>query len=227
MVGVIAAVAVLTPGRAVAHDPRMVEIFGLGGEADEADLAMYRGHALVRNGKCREALDEYTAAILLKPYLVSAYVSRAITYADLGMNNEALKDLNTAETLDSADYEVAINRAMVHAQIGQLDSAILSCDRAIFLDSTQAEALANRSSYRAQVGQLDSALTDSRAALALDSTYAPAWLSLTMVNLSLEDHDAAVAAFRKLLQYQTPEQKGIIEQLRYFVDTASASRRTP
>jgi len=206
------------------HDPRLMEIMGLGAEMDEADLALYRGHALVRNGQYHQAINEYTTAILLKPYPTLALISRGITYMDIGEFREALKDLDSAASLDPSEYEIFINRAMVYSRMENYDSALADCNRAIELDSLQPEAYTNRGIYLSQLGNLKQALSECIRALEIDSTYSPAWLSRTMIYLELGDMNAATECFKQLLRYQTPEQAVIIERLKYFVDTTSSQQ---
>lgn len=218
----LAVLSLLTAAAAsYAHDPRMMEMIGLGGETDEADLAMYRGHALVRNGQFKQAINEYTTAILLKPHLTLAFVSRAMTYADIGEYRAALADLDVAMTHDSVQYEVYINRGMVYSHLELYDSALVNINRAIKLDSLQPEAYTNRSIYYSQLGRLGDALRDCSRALELDSTFSPAWLSLTILHVERGDKESATQSFKKLLEYQTPEQATIIERLKYFVDTTA------
>ena len=64
----------------------------------------------------------------------SAYVLRARTYATLGQNGEALKDLNHAVSIEPDNVEVWISRSDFYRTTGQIRNASADIKRALSLD---------------------------------------------------------------------------------------------
>jgi len=225
VLGLLALIVALVVPPASSHDPRLMQLLG-GGDGpglDDADLCLYRGHALVERGQFARAIDEYTRSINLKPFNVWAYISRGITYMDMGKYDRALVDLNSAQGLDEDNYEVYVNRGLIYAAMGHYDSAVIDCNIALEKDSTQAEAYSNRGNYHANLGDLKAGLADCQQAISMDSTYGPAWLGCTLIYVEMGKKEKSVESFKKLLELNPPELAPVIEQLRMYIDTSGTN----
>jgi tetratricopeptide (TPR) repeat protein len=58
-----------------------------------------RGNILSKQGKYKEASEDYTVAITYNPYYAFAYYNRAIAFQRLKQMTAACQDLQKAETL--------------------------------------------------------------------------------------------------------------------------------
>ncbi|UCE99952.1 MAG: tetratricopeptide repeat protein, partial [Planctomycetota bacterium] len=65
----------------------------------------------------------------------SAYILRARTYATLGQNDEAIKDLNHAVSMEPDNVEVWVGRSDFYRSTGQLKNASADIKRALSLDT--------------------------------------------------------------------------------------------
>ena len=88
----------------------------------------------IRQGNKEEALkisDEMVNSLNNAP----AYILRARTYATLGQNDEAIKDLNHAVSIEPDNVEVWVARSDFYRSTGQLKNASADIKKALDLDS--------------------------------------------------------------------------------------------
>lgn len=71
----------------------------------------------------KEALDDYSKAIVLRPDLASLYNNRGLTLSQLGRYPEALEDFTKAVSSSTHDPSVLLNRCMTYMYAGQPENA--------------------------------------------------------------------------------------------------------
>ena len=84
----------------------------------EADAYVNRGVARRRLGEAREAIQDFTRAIEIRPDYVSAWMVRGITRRTLGDLQGAVEDLSRALELMGPEHSVrgAVESALAKAQ---------------------------------------------------------------------------------------------------------------
>src|SRR5262245_58853056 len=111
-----------------------------GSAADDAIASFHRGVGLEREGRHREAADEYRRALRVDPYLVEARVNLGVELARLGRWAEALHFLDDALRLAPASYEAHYNRGIVLSERGRHAEAEAAFARALALTPESTEA---------------------------------------------------------------------------------------
>lgn len=100
---------------------------------DPAKLYFSRATLRYNNADYKGTLDDCTAAIDNGYRGPDVYAARGSAYAQLGLNQEAIRDYSQAIELDRRDVMSFYNRGAVHYKEGHLDSAIEDFSRAIAL----------------------------------------------------------------------------------------------
>ena len=81
-------------------------------------------------GRLKEALEQYTHALELDPENYSIRVARAGVSMDLGLNKEALSDLEVLYKDDSFDPQVPYLLGVVQARLGDIEASKKAMDKA-------------------------------------------------------------------------------------------------
>ena len=103
----------------------------------------------------KEAISDLTKGIELKP-TENKYLIRGYCYLELGMNNEALADYNSAIEIDS-EYAVAYyRRGLLYKNLDRLDIAEKDLKKAIELYPEYDVAMTELGFVRIQLGKKDS-----------------------------------------------------------------------
>lgn len=120
-------------------------------------LHQIHGAALKRQGKFREALDAFDAAVRIRPDSADALNNRGVALNALGRHTEAVAD-HTAAIRLKPDYAVAHNNHGVALQaLGRLPEAAKSHETAIRCRPDYAEAYNNLGNVRMESGQIPEA----------------------------------------------------------------------
>lgn len=82
-----------------------------------------RAEYYLAEGRNKEAIEDYTKAISLRPYDPHLYLSRGVAYGKLNMHAKALHDFNKAEKLDPSRHETYRNKSIIYIRLGQYDKA--------------------------------------------------------------------------------------------------------
>lgn len=104
-------------------------------------------------GQYSAAINEFSAAIRLKPNFAEAYGNRGLAKYYLGQYENAIADYENAIRL-KPDYVFAYNnRGLAKHALGQYEAAIASYDNAIQLRPNYALAYRNRKESKAKISQ--------------------------------------------------------------------------
>jgi tetratricopeptide (TPR) repeat protein len=138
---------------------------------DEKPHAYYaRAQVRLQAGDLHGALADYDAVIERAPNFAAAYGGRAEAKRRLGMDREAIEDLNRAVALSPAGDPLPLNhRAYCRALAGvELPLALADIERALELsEHPEAALLDTRGFIHYQLGNLDAARDDMARAIAL------------------------------------------------------------
>jgi tetratricopeptide (TPR) repeat protein len=152
------------------------------------------GDIHLRQGRARDALKAFDAAIRLAPQLPEAHCNRAVALQEMGRLAEALVAVDRALSYRH-DYPTAhYNRGNVLKALGRRDEAIEAYGQALKSQPNFPEALLNRGMALVDSNKPMAALEDFRRALAARPGYAAAHIGMAGAYRDLGRTDAALAA---------------------------------
>ena len=126
-----------------------------------------RGLSLAGLGRLDDALEDYDAAIRIRPKYPEAFRNRGVSKAKLGHVEDAIADFDTAICQDSSFSEAFFNRGVAKNSLGCFDEAIADYDEVIRLVPTDTSAYCNRGVANASLGRFLEALADLDQAIGL------------------------------------------------------------
>ena len=148
-----------------------------GSHSISAETYIIWGNTKYRSGDYKEALDNYTKAIRLKPDYVKAYINRGIAKFTLGQHTAAIQDFDMAIQLEPNDASIYYNRGVMKQNLGQHAAAIQDFDMVIHLKSNDANAYNDRGNAKNNLGQHAAAIQDYDMAIQLKPDDAKAYLN--------------------------------------------------
>jgi protein O-mannosyl-transferase len=151
-----------------------------------------------------EAIQEYKAALTLKPNLAEAHnnLGRAY-YKGSGQYNDATQEYKTALSLKPDYAEAQNNLGMVYYDQGKLSDALLEYEKALKINSDYAIAYNNRGNVYKKLGRLSEAFGDYRRALAVNPDFAEAHNNLGVVLQDSGRFHEAILEYQTALQLKT------------------------
>ena len=165
-------------GAAVAHiqagrlDDAAVVLTAAGGAALSNPVGRnIMGDIRLRQGRPRDALREFDAAVRMVPAFPEAHCNRGVALQTLGRLADALAAEDRALALRPAYATAHFNRGNILRDLGRAGEAVTAYDRALAVQPAYPEALVNRGMALLGRGKAVDALTDFRRALALRPGY--------------------------------------------------------
>ena len=125
-----------------------------------ADAYNNRGFARFRKSDFLGALEDFNAALRIRPGLVVAYLNRAAALQAKGDSESAMKDLDKAVSLKKDFYEAYINRGSLFHDLGHEREALADLNRAIELKKDVAEAYYQRGYVQLALNNYDASVSD-------------------------------------------------------------------
>ena len=129
-----------------------------------------------------------------------AHIHRADAHGKLGLDAQALADLNRAIELSPTFAGAWSDRGIVHARMGRHDEAMADYDRAIELDPESGAAWGNRASAHLDRGRIEAARADFARAIELDPDNATTWYNRGNLHLQTRRLDPALADFSRAIE---------------------------
>lgn len=120
-------------------------------------------------GNHEEAIDYFTAAMVIDPNYSEYYNSRGNLYFKIGCLNDALEDYLKAIELSAPYPEVWANIGQCYRRLGKMPQAVHAYSTALDLQPNQFSVLVARAQVFDMLEQPQAALADYNAALALDA----------------------------------------------------------
>ncbi len=136
---------------------------------DESGLRE-RGNAYFNQGSYDEAIDDYTAALAIKPDARS-YYNRGVAHTAKNEFDQAVADYNEALKLDPKNSSAYFNRGIVLHKMGKTALGIADLTRAMELEPEDANVPFNRALLYLGVALTDKAIADFDKALALNPKF--------------------------------------------------------
>ena len=149
-------------------------------------------------GDFQKAIDTYTQAIELIPWIAGAHVNRGTAYESMGALDLALRDLNHALTLEPLS-QAYNNRAGIFFKKRDYDHAIQDYDESIKLNPENINAYIYRGHCNEHKLNHEQAIRDYKRALAINPENAEPYVHIGVLHASLGNHEKAIQYFDKAL----------------------------
>ncbi len=127
-----------------------------------------RGSAYAGYNQNVSAIDDFSQAIKLAPYMDNSYYNRANVYMKLGYFEKALEDYDRAIQFSQApDTDYFKARGRLYITLGRFEDASRDYSKAIALDPENVGLYVERGSLSARLGHSEDAVTDYTQAINL------------------------------------------------------------
>lgn len=160
------------------------------------DAYHYRGDAYRTLGRYKQALDDYSRTIKLRPKDPFRYYARALLYMDMQRWPSALADLNTAITLKPAYKKFYLARARVQLKLGKYEQAVADYEKGRRSDVKQQQLLEMMPAYLGAY-RYDRALWLLDNSQEADSAAAHYWRG--RIHWGRNEEDEAISDFSKAI----------------------------
>ena len=162
------------------------------------------GDAYSSKGLLDMAIQQYQAALALKPEHMGAHLNLGAAYASKGQLDMAVRQFETALKLKSDDARGHFDLGNAYLSLGQLDKAIEQYRTALDLQPDYVEAHFNLGNAYLSLGQWDMAIEQYGTALHLKPDYVEVHSNLGAAYASKGQSDMAIQQFETVLKL-TPD----------------------
>jgi tetratricopeptide (TPR) repeat protein len=167
--------------------------------ADTAEHHFMLGRAFYLAEDFKSALQEYNAALELRPDDAATLRNHGNTLDELGRFEEAIADFDRALHLEPNHLVSLNNRGITLGRLGRLEEAVADFDRALQLRPGHPDTLNNRCLALAKLSRLQEGLADIDRCLGVDRDD-PYFLSThALVVAKLGQHEVSSADFARAL----------------------------
>jgi tetratricopeptide (TPR) repeat protein len=123
---------------------------------------------LQKEGKYKEAINEFNKALSIDPKFAMAYASRGVTFHYLGEYTTAIKDYSQAIRINPSDATFYNNRGASYQKLEKHQQAIEDFDQAIRIDPKHAPAYNGRGVSFMKLKEYQRAIEDFDQAIRID-----------------------------------------------------------
>jgi tetratricopeptide (TPR) repeat protein len=164
---------------------------------DRFFMVASRAEAYFAYGDAQHALDDYSAAIKLAPHNAELYYDRGVVFASQSDSDAALRDFDTAMSIDSKLLVPALlHRAKIYAARGNFSSALADYSKAISLQPKTAALWSDRGYVALSQHDYKGTVKDEAQAIQLDPKLARAYYLRAVAFGDLGDRVHAVDDLR-------------------------------
>jgi len=163
------------------------------------------GSALFREGRTREALDDFAEAERLDPQSGDIHYNYGLALSRTGHLPEALQQLLEAVRVRPAFAEARVNLAGALIGAGRITEALENAKEAVRLKPALPEAHATLGTALAKAGRCDEALAELNEALRLRPDFAVAYLNLGNTLVLMQRFPEAVQAYERAVRLKPGE----------------------
>lgn len=168
---------------------------------DDAAKFFEDGQKALADEKHELAIEAYTQALTIDPYLLEAYMQRAAGYTVLGKKSEAISDYNMILAQKAGRHEARHMKGLLHYQIGEYNASIYEINRAIQARPYSADYYVTRALVHAAKNDLVLASKDITKSIKLsgNTTSSDILGARAYIAILQEDFEAAQADYDTLL----------------------------
>ncbi len=163
-----------------------------------------RGLGYADKGQYRRAIEDFNAALAIKPEYAEAIINRANVYGAIGQYEQALRDFNYALRLKPHFADNYYNRGILYLKMNRLDLAIDDFTMAIRIEPDMADAFNNRGVALRLKMQYEKAFADFNQALRINQNHTQAYYNRGVIYNIHKQYDLAIEDFIKALKI-TPD----------------------
>jgi tetratricopeptide (TPR) repeat protein len=128
---------------------------------------LVQGQVCQKAGQHQQAVELFRKYVKRYPQIAEGRRLLAVSLAELGRTEEALKELNLGLARDPQDLALLLAKGSLLARLEQRPEAIGVYSQVINLDPNNAEAYKERGENKSQEGQFEEAIADFNRAAAL------------------------------------------------------------
>ena len=161
-----------------------------------------QGQIKFEQGKHRESIACFDAALELNPNLADAYLNRGTVNLSLRHHKEVVTDCDNALKLNPDFVAAYINRAAAKFFLGEAEDAIDDCNTALELNPNYAIVYNNRAGAHVLLEHFEEAVADCDSALKLDPNLVQSYICRATAKLALEQYEAALADYDTILKLE-------------------------
>ena len=159
-----------------------------------------RGVVYAGKGDFKRAIEDFDAAIDIKPTLADAYTNRGSAHNSLGNYREAIGDFDSAIKINPGDAEAYNNRGAAYGKLGKFTFATVDFDKAIELNPKYAEAYYNRGAAYGELGNPQKAIEDFDKAIQINPDYSKAYYFRGIAYGDLGNFEQAIGDLDKAIE---------------------------
>lgn len=172
-------------------------------EFDEAALGYNTtGITLYTKGEYKEAVDNFTQAIVLDPNYIEAYNNRGLSYDRLNENFKAIEDYSMAILLDDKFTTAYINRGHTYQNIGKHNIAIKDFNKVLSISPRASQAYNSRGKTYAIQKRNDIAIEDFSSAILINPDFFEAYNNRGKVYFDIQKFNEAIIDHTKAINLE-------------------------
>jgi tetratricopeptide (TPR) repeat protein len=159
-----------------------------------------RGLGYADQGQYQRAIEDFNAAMAIKPDHAEAIINRANVYVAIGQYGQALRDFNHALKLKPHFADNYYNRGILYLKMNRFDLAIDDFTMAIRIEPNMADAYNNRGVAFLVKRQYEKAFADFNQTLRINQNNAQAYYNRGILYNIHKQYDLAIEEFIKALK---------------------------
>ena len=171
-----------------------------------ADIYQLKGEILLKTGKYKEAIDNFSIALEISPDSIEAIYFRGNAEYKIGNIDQAMTDYTKILELDKQYYKAFNKRAFCYVQKKEFVKAISDYSEAIKLNPDLSSAIVNRAKCKEVIKDYEGALADYNTAITLNPKNLDIYYQRGNLKQVLGDNAGALDDFSKALKDENSEQ---------------------
>ena len=168
-------------------------------DANRKALALWDRVRFVDPAKAIALLNE---AIRRDDRFAEAFINRGVAYAGLGKWRQAIKDYDSAISLEATSSDAFNNRGAAYASLGETQKALQDFEQAIRLNADNAHAYYNRGTACIHQGDLPRAIEDFSKAIELDAGQAASYYNRGNAYAEQKDFGKAIQDYDEAIRIE-------------------------
>ncbi len=157
------------------------------------------GNWLFKEGKTKEAIEHYKAALRANPYADRAHTNLGNAYGRLGKTDLAIKEYEAALAL--RENPIAYyNLGNLYSRQGKLDKAVAFFEKALKIQPDYLEARANLANTLVRIGRADEAAKQASEVARLMPNSAESHFHLAFFLMRQKDLDGAITQYKEAIR---------------------------
>jgi protein O-mannosyl-transferase len=159
-----------------------------------------RGASHSSLGNYRQAIEDFSAAIGIKPDYAESYFNRGTAYSGIGNYGQAIEDYNRAIGIKQNSAEVYVGRGIAYGGMGNYRQAIEDFNKAIAISPEFVNAYGSRGNAFGSLGDYKRAIEDYSEAIRLKADSEESYYNRGTLNAMLGQDPSAIEDFNMAIR---------------------------